>query len=361
MRKSAKYIAVKVAALFLLSLTLISCSSTPNSPEGAKQAAAETNQVSAVSTANKSADDTILVYKGSGKYGNTVLYLIFDTSTKTLQRFTSEGSEIAEYTYSGEFPSKIKTAERSYELVRSNSLDEIVEKPLTGARKSNYYIYLKRTSLTDAEQYKKRIENWYQNYDSRFAEHMIQFGSYEQDGNTDNGTEPLDWVVLANDGDKSLVVCNYYIAQDKFNDVDGGYIGCTWQSSTVRNWLNDVFYNSAFSDTEKQKIQQTIIEQEGNKSSDSVFLLSSQEVETYFPKAKDKWQAGGIQSISKGTANDKQMRSWWLRDSTEKEYQKTCIDDSGKYTTKYTDDICGIRPAMWIDASLTQDVQPLNP
>ncbi len=109
---------------------------------------------------------------------------------------------------------------------------------------------------------------------------IILFGSYEQDNNFSNGKEPIEWIVLSNDGEKILVLSKYALDCKPYNT---NYKEITWENCTLRNWLNDEFYNSAFTSTEMAIIIKSCIENNdnseygtdgGNDTYDNVFLLS---------------------------------------------------------------------------------------
>lgn len=124
----------------------------------------------------------------------------------------------------------------------------------------------------------------------------FQFGTCEQDNNLSNGVEPIEWVVLANEGDKILVLSKYvlggevsYIYSEKL----------TWETSAERELLNNTFYEEAFSEEEKRCILESCITTPdtegtwpgrydqpyhtygGSATSDFLFFLSSEEVEKY--------------------------------------------------------------------------------
>ena len=40
---------------------------------------------------------------------------------------------------------------------------------------------------------------------------IIVYGSYEQDGDIDNGLEPIEWEVLDVDDNRALLVCRYVL------------------------------------------------------------------------------------------------------------------------------------------------------
>ena len=68
-------------------------------------------------------------------------------------------------------------------------------------------------------------------------------GRYEQDGNDDNGLEEIEWVVLDIKGDELFVISRFALDCIPYNSSHGE---ARWENSYVRNWLNDSFYNQAF-------------------------------------------------------------------------------------------------------------------
>ena len=108
-------------------------------------------------------------------------------------------------------------------------------------------------------------------------------GAYDQDGNTDNGAEPIDWIVIADDGDHLLLLSEKVLEQKEFNDQ---YTETSWETCTLRTWLNGDFYNAAFNDEEKSIILDypTVagdVSAVTSDVSDKVFLLSEGEAEAY--------------------------------------------------------------------------------
>ena len=112
----------------------------------------------------------------------------------------------------------------------------------------------------------------------------IKFGTYEQDDNMKNGKEPIEWIVLSK-GDKQMMVISKYVLDclpyHIIADVD-----ITWEDCTLRKWLNDSFYSTAFTKAEKSLINTVKIKNSdnadyeipgGNDTKDKVFLLSIDE------------------------------------------------------------------------------------
>ena len=122
----------------------------------------------------------------------------------------------------------------------------------------------------------------------------VTFGSYEQDNNTANGKEDIEWLVLARDGDKALLISKYALDCQQYNT---SYTDVTWESCSLRTWLNGTFLNAAFSSDEAAMIATTTVTADknpeystsaGNNTQDQVFLLSITEVEKYFSSDNDR-------------------------------------------------------------------------
>jgi hypothetical protein len=116
----------------------------------------------------------------------------------------------------------------------------------------------------------------------------VIFGSYEQDNNTANGKESIRWQVLAKEGGKLLIVSEYGLDVQPYNTKE---TSVTWETCSLRTWLNKDFYNAAFSSTEKSKIQTTSVANVNNSThgtkggkttKDKVFLLSYDEIGEYY-------------------------------------------------------------------------------
>ncbi len=119
---------------------------------------------------------------------------------------------------------------------------------------------------------------------------IVYFGSYEQDNDAVNGTEPVEWYVLDKaDGEATLLAVHLLDCQ-QYHEADENI---TWENCTLRSWLNGEFYNTAFSEEEQAAIVNTNVINEdnsywgwdmegGNDTEDKVWLLSLEEIERYF-------------------------------------------------------------------------------
>ena len=131
---------------------------------------------------------------------------------------------------------------------------------------------------------------------------VVKFGSYEQDGNKDNGSEAIEWYVIAKEDGKSLLLSKYILANTMYNfEMDNGKavaVDTTWETSWLRQWLNSDFYNNAFLEEEQEHIIQTQLVNSlnddtgvvigGNETIDSVFVLSEDEINKYFTPINEK-------------------------------------------------------------------------
>ena len=124
----------------------------------------------------------------------------------------------------------------------------------------------------------------YEKYDT------VKFGHYMQDKKGKKKI-PIEWIVLDKKDDKVFLFSKYILDLKNFNDE---YKEISWKDCSLRKWLNDEFYKEAFSNVEKRKILDTTNVNKGYKKAplydtkdgddtvDKVFLLSQDEVNTYF-------------------------------------------------------------------------------
>ena len=112
----------------------------------------------------------------------------------------------------------------------------------------------------------------------------ITFGSYEQDGIMTNGKEDIEWIVLSKNKSQMLVVSKYALELLSYNTE---YTDVTWENCTLRRWLNNSFYKTAFTKAERSLIKKTKLRNAdnpqyetkgGNDTKDKVFLLSLDDI-----------------------------------------------------------------------------------
>ncbi len=121
----------------------------------------------------------------------------------------------------------------------------------------------------------------------------IVFGSYEQDNDSSNGKEAVEWIVLKKKGSSLFLLSKYGIDYQPYNTSGEGV---TWENCSLREWLNGSFLNNAFSADEQDLIQVTNViakpnpeydTDPGSNTNDKVFLLSISEFTEYFSDHDD--------------------------------------------------------------------------
>ena len=191
------------------------------------------------------------------------------------------------------------------------------------------------------------------------------FGTYEQDNNTSNGKEAIEWTVLDKDGMSLLLVSKQALAWQQYNT---SYTDVTWENCTLRKWLNGTFLKNAFSTEEQAQIQNTTVSADnnpqystnpGNATTDKVFLLSINEVEKYFNSNEARKCAPTAYAEAQGVWTSDTYKTpsgaatcwWWLRSpgSNQDEAAGVYVDGSvGEYGRNVNHVHGAVRPAMWI-------------
>ena len=180
---------------------------------------------------------------------------------------------------------------------------------------------------------------------------IITFGSYEQDGNTANGKEPIEWEVLDVEEDSVLVVSHYVLDRVPYNTE---LEEVTWENCTLRTWLNTDFYNTAFSAAEQaQIIESDVINKDneyygtpgGNNTTDRVFCLSVDEIYRYYDfneyHDEEGWRASEALIIEATPHHDASASNLLPLEITQNEYE-------GVLSYKnYTEACIGKKGAMW--------------
>lgn len=158
----------------------------------------------------------------------------------------------------------------------------------------------------------------------------------------------LEWIVLSFDAEsnRALILSRYVFGESRAFDTSKGY---SWSLSTIRQWLNSDFYNAAFSDDEKATIIQTYT----TSTSDNVFLLSKDEVDTYLSDDVIGKRA------SRQSAEEGKYSDWWLRSGSNRSVHQVTDYDS-IYSSGYPNLSAGVRPALWVDVRSIIDMCQTN-
>lgn len=200
----------------------------------------------------------------------------------------------------------------------------------------------------------------------------VTFGTYPQTKAGKDAT-PIEWLVLARDGDKALLISRYGLDAQPYNK---DHTSVTWETCTLRTWLNGTFYNKAFSSAEQAAILTTNVDNSknqcysgwstsgGNNTQDKVFLLSYAEANKYFgvtygnssntksrvaPTAYAIAQGAGKNSSYK-TVDGIDAGWWWLRSPGTYQDYAAIVYFVGSLDFNYVDSDSGsVRPALWVN------------
>lgn len=185
----------------------------------------------------------------------------------------------------------------------------------------------------------------------------ITFGKYEQDNDLTNGKEEIEWLVLDVQDGKALVISKYALDHKSYNTEHGNI---TWENCSLRRWLNDDFFNEAFSTAEKSIISMETVPADknpnydtdpGDATLDKVFCLSINEANKYFNSDCERVCDITAYADSKNVISAKGGCVWWLRTPGFYQTQTAIIFSGGDIYElgAYSESNSNVRPAMWIN------------
>ena len=213
--------------------------------------------------------------------------------------------------------------------------------------------YLKAVATTRQEPYTK-------------VGNIVTYGHYEQDNNTNNGKEAIEWIVLKYDNvsRKSLLLSRYGLDARRFDASK--YQG--WAKSEMRSWLNTTFLNNAFTAKEKEGIVTTKVSTPnyegysgGSDTQDKIWLLSRDEATTYFKNGEARKAIPTKYAVSKrayqysGSNSNCKLNGtgccwWWLRSPGYSSSDASRVYGGGSINSDYVYSTNGsVRPAFWLD------------
>ena len=205
---------------------------------------------------------------------------------------------------------------------------------------------------------------------------IVTFGCYEQDGDKENGPEEIEWVVLDVQDGKALLLSKYGLEAKPYNTE---YTDVTWETCTLRAWLNSDFLNKAFSAEEQSAILTTTVDNsssqgyndliliDGNNTQDKIFLLSYAEANRYLSvkywKEDDgnntksrvaptdyAIETGAYSTDIYQTADGKPAGWWWLRMPGLSNFDAPYVHNGGSlYYEAVFRDYGVVRPAFWLN------------
>ncbi len=186
---------------------------------------------------------------------------------------------------------------------------------------------------------------------------VLSFGAYPFDA---DGTKwPIKWLVLKRKGKKALLLSAYGLDAKRYSEK---WEDVTWETCTLRKWLNEEFYQAAFSDEEKKQIELTNNKNAdnpnyhtpgGSDTEDKIFLLSIDEVKESLAEKFDRKTAPTPYAVKQGAINGYNGNCcWWLRSPGNRARNAVDvgidggIDDLGSFINYDRSAVC---PALWVD------------
>lgn len=200
---------------------------------------------------------------------------------------------------------------------------------------------------------------------------IVTFGHYEQDNDTSNGAEEIEWIVLDYDKEnhKTLLLSKYGLDAKPYNKE---YTSVTWETCTLRTWLNQDFLKRAFSEGEQDAILLTTVDNSnvqgstqwnssgGNDTQDHIFLLNYKEKQEYLYEPYT-WVEPTAYAIKEGaqiytyggfkTPDGKDAGWWWLRSPGKFQNAAALVTFNGDLVDwSYVGVVTWcVRPALWLN------------
>lgn len=206
---------------------------------------------------------------------------------------------------------------------------------------------------------------------------MLSFGTYPQGASGE--MQPIDWQVLAREDDRVLLISRYAIDAVPYNDT---LTDVTWETCSLRKWLNDTFLKQAFSASQQSAVQTTLLDNSETQyiqfltysdvagsaeTQDKVFLLSFDEA--FYRYRVDRSTAGTL--YARKTKNvdtytdygeSQNKCRWWLRSpgrygrSEAVAIYYNGIMQVSDNDRPVNDAQVGVRPALWVDLNATTEI-----
>lgn len=200
----------------------------------------------------------------------------------------------------------------------------------------------------------------------------ILFGHYPQTADGKRSM-PIEWEVLEVEGNKALLISKYGLDVQPYNTEYGAV---TWETCTLRNWLNGTFLGKAFTTEEQGAILTTNVVNDssrgygnwntrgGNNIQDKVFLLSYAEANRFFnftwedsnntksrisPTEYAK-KNGAYTNSDKMTVEGASSVWWWLRSPGRIQNFAALVSTDGSLdSTRVNSTRVCVRPALWVN------------
>ena len=251
------------------------------------------------------------------------------------------------------------------EKINESMYNRAVEFVNAGDAKAAYAIFIQITEYKDSKSKITSLlkDNPKLKYEMANVGDIVTFGKYYQSNSKTK--EEIEWRVLAKEEGRILVISEYALDCQQYNTE---YKSITWETCSLRKWLNNTFFKAAFSDAEQKQIPTVTVTADanpsyttspGNNTEDKVFLLSINEAKEYFSDSDDRMCVPTAYAIEQGaytsssyTKGGKATCWWWLRSPGINSDHAALVDHGGDFYSygSYVDrsNDC-VRPALWIE------------
>lgn len=198
-------------------------------------------------------------------------------------------------------------------------------------------------------------------------------GHYEQDNHLENGSEPIEWMVLDVTDGAALLLSRYALDCRAYNDEEADV---TWEECSLRRWLNESFLQAAFTGEEQLAILETTVKNDeitqnpewkrhaAEDTVDRIFLPSWYELMSTFLDKDARKTTGTEYARAQGakflgiTTIGYDETDWWLRSPGESSREAAYVGVIRDVSSKDVEDAIGIRPALWLDLTVDRSLFP---
>ena len=180
------------------------------------------------------------------------------------------------------------------------------------------------------------------------VDQFVLFGHYPAEAE-DGNLQPIIWRVIERENDELLLISRFHIENLPMHSRRETI---TWDQCDLRSWLNDLFYNFAFDDEEKQKIIKVnntgminpkYPKIKGKPTDDYVFLLCLTDPDNYISAF---YKSEGTEYVN--ADRNHYWISWLSSNGRSKEYFSCYENRSINYTGEPCNTIGSINPVIRI-------------
>ena len=213
---------------------------------------------------------------------------------------------------------------------------------------------------------------------------VIRFGNYEKNNKEEDGAESVEWIVLDREDTTLLLISKFSLDCKPFNEVSED---TTWETCTLRAWLNGAFLETCFDEQDRQAIVPSPVAAEknprgkvspGNDTTDQVYVLSYSEAERYFPTDDERRSEPTAYAAAQGARTNDNWSTkrghatayWWLRNPGGKATTVVVVNERGILNGNFFKGVdattVGVRPVLRVDIAALPKISfprknPLEP